>query len=227
MKGKGTSIRWQLMIVCIVLVTIPIVALGVLTYMSSQQRTLQDIEERLGQQSLDWQTITQIYADQITTLLEREDELIRNQVAAISIDVKKMMELTVEQYGANPPDAVREQLLRGPEWVILGSFQPALIGVVGLIRDRHFKSSHKAHLWGMYVAPAYRGKGVGTDLLQAALRHARTLPGVSWVHLSVSSAAPAAQRLYERAGFKLWGTEPDALCHEGQTADEHHMALRL
>ena len=124
-------------------------------------------------------------------------------------------------------EAVREQLRRAPESVLIGAFQERLVGMVGLYRDRHVKSAHKAHLWGMYVAPAVRGQGIGSLLLAAALDHARALPGVSWVHLSVSSAAPAAQRLYERAGFRVWGSEPDALRHGGETLVDHHMALRL
>jgi RimJ/RimL family protein N-acetyltransferase len=124
-------------------------------------------------------------------------------------------------------EAVREQLRRAPESVILGAFRERLIGAVGLYRDRHLKFSHKAHLWGMYVAPSYRRHGVASELLHAALRHAATLPGVSWVHLSVTSAAPGAQRLYEQAGFRVWGTEPEALRHDGQTAANYHMALYL
>jgi RimJ/RimL family protein N-acetyltransferase len=128
---------------------------------------------------------------------------------------------------AASPEAVRAQLRRAPEAVILGAFRDGLIGVVGLFRDRHLKASHKVHLWGMYVAPAHRRQGVAAGLLEAALRHARSLPGVSWVHLSVSAAAPEARRLYERAGFQVWGTEPEALCHDGRTVEEHHMALHL
>jgi ribosomal protein S18 acetylase RimI-like enzyme len=124
-------------------------------------------------------------------------------------------------------EAVREQLRRAPESVLIGAFRERLVGMVGLYRERHVKSAPQAHLWGMYVAPAVRGQGIGSLLLAAALDHARTLPGVSWVHLSVSSAAPAAQRLYERAGFRVWGSEPDALRHGGETLVEHHMALPL
>jgi RimJ/RimL family protein N-acetyltransferase len=47
------------------------------------------------------------------------------------------------------------------------------------------------------------------------------------VHLSVSDATPAARRLYERAGFEVWGSEPDALRYEGESHLEHHMLLRL
>jgi RimJ/RimL family protein N-acetyltransferase len=124
-------------------------------------------------------------------------------------------------------EALREQLRRGPDWVILGAFDPRLAGAVGLFRDRHPKSSHKVHLWGMYVTPGRRRQGLAAELLRAALRHARALPGVAWVHLSVTSAAPAARSLYEQAGFREWGTEPDALRHAGSAVAEHHMALRL
>jgi RimJ/RimL family protein N-acetyltransferase len=79
----------------------------------------------------------------------------------------------------------------------------------------------------MYVAPDRRGQGVAADLLTATLRFARGLTGVSCVQLSVMSAAPAARGLYDRFGFLLWGTEPDALRHEGQTAVEFHMVLHL
>jgi GNAT superfamily N-acetyltransferase len=137
-------------------------------------------------------------------------------------------------FGASPEDdiaasaeAVRDRIRQGPEWVIMGAFQDGLIGAVGLMRDRYVKASHKAHVWGMYVAPGQRGHGVGADLLQAALQHARGLPGVSWVHLAVTSAAPEARRLYERAGFEVWGTEPEALRHEGRAVVEYHLALRL
>lgn len=137
-------------------------------------------------------------------------------------------------FGASPEDdmaasaeALRDRLRQGREWVILGAFQDGLIGAVGLMRDRHVKASHKAHVWGMYVAPSHRGQGVGAGLLQAALQHARTLTGVAWVHLAVTSAAPQAQRLYERAGFEVWGTEPEALRHEGRAVVEYHMALSL
>ena len=137
-------------------------------------------------------------------------------------------------FAASPADdfagsaaAIREQLRRAPEWVILGAFEDRLVGAVGLLRDRHLKASHKVHLWGMYVAPGHRRQGIGAELLQAALGHARALPGASWVHLSVSSAAPGARRLYKGASFQVWGTEPEALRHDGQTVVEHHMALRL
>jgi len=127
--------------------------------------------------------------------------------------------------------AVREQLRRAPDWAILGAFRERagerLIGSAGIYRDQHLKAAHKAHLWGFYVTPPERRTGVASELLRAAIRHAESLPGITWLHLSVSSAASVAQRLYESVGFRTWGTEPDALRHEGRIVSECHMALRL
>ncbi len=109
--------------------------------------------------------------------------------------------------------------------VIFGAFSGNLVGVVGVYRGQHEKSAHKAHIWGMYVQPRHRGQGVASRLLHAALSHARVLEGVSIVHLSVSSEANEAHQLYLSAGFRPWGTEPDALRYAGRSVSEIHMAL--
>ena len=137
-------------------------------------------------------------------------------------------------FGASPSDdvatsaeALRASLRRAPEWMLFGAFDELLVGAAGLLRDRHVKAAHRVHLWGMYVAPPHRGRGHGHALLEACIRHARSLDGVTAIHLGVTSASAEARRLYERAGFRLWGTQRDALRHEGHVVDEHHMALEL
>src|SRR5690606_22785714 len=123
-------------------------------------------------------------------------------------------------------EAVTSIVSNAPDSVILGAFDPGLVGAVALYRDPRRKAAHKVHLWGLYVRPSHRGRGIGTRLLEAAIAHARTL-SVGWVHLSVTSAAPGALRMYERAGFERWGTEPDALRHAGHSVDEHYLVLNL
>ncbi|HTD85500.1 MAG TPA: GNAT family N-acetyltransferase [Candidatus Binatia bacterium] len=133
-----------------------------------------------------------------------------------------------EDDSACSADTVRERLQHGaPNSIIIGAFAPELVGTLGLYRDGHIKAAHKVHLWGMHVLLTHRRLGIGARLLDAAIQHARLLPSVTTVRLSVSSTAPNAQRLYERAGFRVWGTEPDSLRHDGQSAIEYHMILRL
>jgi ribosomal protein S18 acetylase RimI-like enzyme len=99
--------------------------------------------------------------------------------------------------------------------------------MLGINRARHIKSARKAYLWGMYVKPAWRAQGAGAALLSAAITHARGLSGVRTLHLSVSEAAPEALRLYERAGFRVWATEPDSIQVGERLLSEYHMLLKL
>ena len=123
------------------------------------------------------------------------------------------------------PQAVRDGIARAPDWIIFGAFDTGLAGAVGVMRDRHRKMSHKVHVWGMYVVPEKRRRGIASALLAAALDHARALPGISAIHLGVTSAGDDARRLYERAGFRIWGTQPDALRAGDESVSEYHMVL--
>lgn len=57
------------------------------------------------------------------------------------------------------------------------------------------------HLFQMWVAPEWRGHGVGRGLLATALDWARERE-VRFVELDVTLGNSSAQRLYTRAGFK-------------------------
>lgn len=130
-------------------------------------------------------------------------------------------------FAASPETDVVVQIGKAPDWILFGAFDGELVGSAGLIRSRHPKAAHKMHLWGMYVAATHRRQGIATLLLEAAIAHARATPGVDWLQLGVTSDAAAAKRVYERAGFAVWGVEADALRYEGRAVVEEHMALRV
>ena len=123
--------------------------------------------------------------------------------------------------------AVGDMLKRAPASVVLAACAPQLVGMLGLHRAHQLKAAHKVNLWGMYVAPGWRKRGLGEKLLQAAIAYARSLSGVSTVRLSVSGSANAARHLYEKIGFRCWGEEPDAMRIDGRPAAEHHMSFSL
>jgi ribosomal protein S18 acetylase RimI-like enzyme len=58
-----------------------------------------------------------------------------------------------------------------------------------------------AQLFGMWVAPEARGRGVGELLVNALIERAGDRPIV----LCVEETAPAARRIYERLGFTPTG----------------------
>lgn len=114
------------------------------------------------------------------------------------------------------------------EAVVIGAFDGAtLVGMVGVVRDRHDKMRHAALLWGMYVAPAARRHGLGKALVAAAIDSARAMPGVERLSLAVDSVNLPAKALYQDCGFVMWGREPDAFRADGGSVEEEHMVLRL
>ena len=126
------------------------------------------------------------------------------------------------------PEFLRKAMRNTAAQAMFGAFEEdTLVGMAGVYRQDKEKEAHKAGLWGMYVRPAHRGQGLGRGLLSAALEFARSLPGVTHLHLSVSETAPAALRLYESMGFVTWGTEPAALRVGERSVSIRHMVLAL
>jgi ribosomal protein S18 acetylase RimI-like enzyme len=111
---------------------------------------------------------------------------------------------------------------------IVGAFDEGrLSGVVGFYRDKGLKSRHKGHIWGVYVKPEKRGKGLARKMLQTVLQRASTIAGLEQVLLSVAATQSAAFGLYQSLGFESWGCEPRALRVGDRYLDEHYLILRL
>jgi ribosomal protein S18 acetylase RimI-like enzyme len=102
-----------------------------------------------------------------------------------------------------------------------------LAGILAFIRPQRAKLRHFAELAGMYVAPEFRRRGLGGALVDAALDHARSLPGLRQVKLAVNSSNLVACSLYHSRGFRCVGVEPDAICIDGQYYDDALYFLRL
>ena len=131
-----------------------------------------------------------------------------------------------EDVGSDPA-SLRRVLSGSSEQAIFGAWDGWLVGILGVYRQRRLKERHKAQLGRMYVHPAFRHRGHGAALLREAIAFARTMPGVTHLHLSVSETAQAAKRLYQRAGFVTWGAEPAGLVVAGVPVTSFHMVLLL
>lgn len=59
----------------------------------------------------------------------------------------------------------------------------------------------RCHLSRLAVAPAYRGRGLGTQLIEMLLHEGKKTLGVAQGSLFVHVSNTAAQALYERLGF--------------------------
>ncbi len=123
---------------------------------------------------------------------------------------------------------VAERLAMQNDRAVFGAFDAGvLVGIVGVRRESMRKLAHKAHVWGVYVAPAARGTGTGRTLLAAALGFAANQLGVRQVTLGVNEQNAAAIALYRGLGFETFGVERGFLCIDGVLHDELQMVRIL
>ena len=107
---------------------------------------------------------------------------------------------------------------------LFGAFIDAqLVGIIGLAFEPWEDAQHKATLFGLYVPHAFRGQGVGEQLVQAVLSLAEQEPDIKAVELTVSASSTAALALYRRCGFEQSGLEDSAIRVGDDYYDRVHM----
>jgi GNAT superfamily N-acetyltransferase len=111
---------------------------------------------------------------------------------------------------------------------ILGAFeQDAAVGMVGCYQEVPLKRRHKAWIWGVFVAPAARGRGIAKSLMQAAIQRAKSIPGLEMLLLTVGVGQPTPRNLYASLGFRSFGIEPRGLKIGNESHDEENMVLEF
>jgi len=146
-------------------------------------------------------------------------------------------ELMLEAYDRHPQaftSSVRERAAMPLSWwegrltskldVVFGAFEEGkLAGIVGLAFEPREKARHKATLFGMYVSGTVRQRGLGSQLVQAALAEAQQHPALKVIQLTVTAGNDAAFNLYQRCGFIQFGLAPLAVRVGEEYFDQIHM----
>lgn len=106
-----------------------------------------------------------------------------------------------------------------------------LVASVACEREFKPKLRHRANIVGMYVQEQHAHRGIGRRLLAACIEQASQARGLEMLTLTVTSSNARALRLYEAAGFRVYGVLPRALRIEtGRKVryyDKTHMLLML
>ncbi|KWI97047.1 acetyltransferase [Burkholderia ubonensis] len=135
---------------------------------------------------------------------------------------------TRDEQAALSLDEVVSRMRPTPELAVFGAFDgDTLVGIAGVHRDARTKVAHKATVWGVFVDPAYRGRGIAQSLLEHATAHAAQAWQCRQLLLCVNEINGTAERLYASQGFVRFGTEPRSLFVDGRFYDEHHMVKTL
>ncbi|MBN9501034.1 MAG: hypothetical protein BGO01_07415 [Armatimonadetes bacterium 55-13] len=136
---------------------------------------------------------------------------------------------SLEEEDSLSPELRRSKCIAYGEDFILGAFdeQGCLVGMAGFRREKRQKSNHLASIWGMYVSPEFRCRGVGKQLLTMLINRARSTHGVEQIMLDVVKEMVPARRLYLGHGFEIDGLFREALREGNRYYDVEHMTLFL
>lgn len=85
-------------------------------------------------------------------------------------------------------ETVKERLKPTKDKFVLGlfAFSGSLVGIVAFVRENSIKTTHKGNIFGMYVSPELRGKGLGKTLLLDLIKRARDHDGLEQINLTVA-----------------------------------------
>ena len=162
-------------------------------------------------------------------------------VALSTADAPQYRELMLYAYAAAPDafTSTPEERSAEPEsWWVKRIADPSgqsaafgaihegrLVGTVTIEFSAKPKTRHKARLIGMFVHESCRRLGAGAKLVHAALAAACARSEVRLITLTVTEGNAPAITLYERCGFRPFGTEPRAIATpEGYKATVHMWA---
>lgn len=95
----------------------------------------------------------------------------------------------------------------GDQLVLVALADGRPVGMAGIARDIGQRRRHRATLWGVWLDPACRGRGVGRRLVQEALDWAARA-GVRAVYLEVVENEDPSWSLYGRLGFVRREVDP-------------------
>ena len=135
---------------------------------------------------------------------------------------------SVEEHLQKTVDSVARELHSAADNFVVGAFDGSvLLGTAGFYRERQIKQRHKGWIWGVFVDPEHRRRGVARTILARLLEQVRQLADIDCVLLKVATTQRLAKQLYTGLGFRSFGTEPQSLKSGDHYVDEDHMILLM
>lgn len=162
----------------------------------------------------------------IRALTHADVELYRNLRLAALRDAPMAFASSFEEESLLSLEVFRARLpVDGVSAVFAAVDGETAVGMAGFQASDRLKSRHKGVMWGVYVAPQYRGLGLAGRLVDAVIARARQ--HVMLLECGVAVENPPARRVYRSRGFVPYGVELKALLVDGVYYDEELLVLEL
>lgn len=145
---------------------------------------------------------------------------VRQDALSFNLDAEMVNPPIYKTYGS----AIREgERVRQMDYVAVAELDGALIGIVAADLSEW---NRRVQIERMYIAPRFRGQGVGRALMDSAIAFARSIG--SWcVWLETQNINYPAVQFYQRCGFKLCGMDTHLYDVATQTLDETALYFAL
>lgn len=144
-------------------------------------------------------------------------EALTNHPEAFASSAEEFAAVDLQSIGERIPTPDRDDVLFGvyADGVLCGS--------VGFVRESGLKLRHRGTMWGVYLRPELRGRGIAEAMIDRVIAHAAER--VEILKCVVNPENPAARALYLGRGFKPYGLEPRALRVGDHDYDDELLAL--
>lgn len=97
--------------------------------------------------------------------------------------------------------------------IIVAEVENQIVGLLDFNNGNRNRTSHIGE-FGMSMAKAYRGTGIGTQMLHALIEWAESNTTIEKINLTVHSNNFFARSLYEKLGFVVEGTRKNEIKYE-------------
>ena len=128
------------------------------------------------------------------------------------------------------PDTKWQQRLQnvesGKSWIFFGKLNGKLVAIIGTYKDEEDMKNYQVWIFGAYVDPEARRKGIAKLLMEKMLGELKKHKDITVVKLGVNINQESAKKLYEKFGFRTIKTET-VLFGDGLKHEELIMELRF
>lgn len=120
-----------------------------------------------------------------------------------------------------------QERLTDPKFLVLGVFnegQP--IGMTGVAVDRSDDTGQTGKLWGSWLEPAWRNKGLSRKMYEARISWAKAHPTIKKLVVSHRKSNAVSKRANQRFGFKFVNAK-DTVWYNGEKETEFFYELPI